>query len=464
MMHTSLLLGRWPLATLGLILPLSAQTAWVKLSPTTSPPPRTNHAMVFDGTSVILFGGQRPGGAGYLNDTWRFDGSGWQQVQTATSPPARGGHAMAYDPVRKVTVMFSGWNGGRYPRDTWEFDGTNWKAVTGTQPPERDWHQMAFEPITQKVVMFGGHDYRRHSNNGPGAWDDMWTYDGTNWTAVTSARLPPKRFGHAMVASPLLVVTGGVTPGVSYNDMWRFDGTNWNAVMPAQQAGQRNWPVVAFDSDRRRHVLHGGNPGPLTDSVEFDGRTWLTRLTTGGPSVSFTASAYDPVRAVTVAFGGTATGNRNVATADTWIYGAVRPGSIKPFGMGCRGSAGVLELSGDSAPYINDSFTLTLALRPSSGVGVFHIGASRTTWNGQSLPFSLASIGAPGCFLLVSPDIFLPGMNRGPRPTSTLTIPLPNNPSLIGQTVFAQGEVTDPSGNAAGVVFANGVEIQIGAK
>src|ERR1700755_3072494 len=70
----------------------------VQLSPASSPPARSYLAMTYDPASgkIIMFGGFD--GAGYLNDTWVFDGITWTQAATDTPPPARAAAQMAYDP------------------------------------------------------------------------------------------------------------------------------------------------------------------------------------------------------------------------------------------------------------------------------------------------------------------------------------------------------------------------------
>src|SRR5215469_17083128 len=62
---------------------------WIELSPNNSPPARSYLAMTYDPVSgkIIAFGGFD--GAGYLNDTWSFDGTTWTQIATQSAPPAR---------------------------------------------------------------------------------------------------------------------------------------------------------------------------------------------------------------------------------------------------------------------------------------------------------------------------------------------------------------------------------------
>jgi hypothetical protein len=74
--------------------------------------------MVFDGTRVLLFGGE--GGSAPFGDTWSWDGKHWRQIQDI-GPGPRQFVAMAYDSDRSRSVLFGG-NGqsGGFLGDTWE--------------------------------------------------------------------------------------------------------------------------------------------------------------------------------------------------------------------------------------------------------------------------------------------------------------------------------------------------------
>ena len=51
---------------------------------------------------VVLFGGDLG------DETWRYDGTSWAALTTATSPPGRSNHAMVWDSLRKRVVLFVG--------------------------------------------------------------------------------------------------------------------------------------------------------------------------------------------------------------------------------------------------------------------------------------------------------------------------------------------------------------------
>src|SRR5207253_1740999 len=67
-----------------------------------APSPREGHAMVYDSARhvTVLFGGHglmpAPLYEGYFNETWEWNGSVWTQRFPSTSPSPRSVHAMAY--------------------------------------------------------------------------------------------------------------------------------------------------------------------------------------------------------------------------------------------------------------------------------------------------------------------------------------------------------------------------------
>ena len=102
---------------------------WKRLD-VAGPSDRTLTAMAWDGTRLILFGGQGPvvpgPGAPTLGDTWAFDGSKWTQLHPAAAPPPAVGPLMAWDPAlgRTVLVVVTG-----AVAETWTWDGSNWSRV-----------------------------------------------------------------------------------------------------------------------------------------------------------------------------------------------------------------------------------------------------------------------------------------------------------------------------------------------
>jgi len=113
---------------------------------------------------TVLFGGFEF--AGYLDDTWEWDGNSWIQ-RTVPGPSSRRGHGMAYDAAREVTVLFGGHEDRFLPEDTWEWDGTRWTLFSEIGPPGRAFAAMAYDGARAVAILFGG-------NFGPTYFDDTW--------------------------------------------------------------------------------------------------------------------------------------------------------------------------------------------------------------------------------------------------------------------------------------------------
>ena len=91
--------------------------------------------------TMLLFGGfsDRTGSAGYLGDTWIWNGTTWRKLSPSASPPARTGASMAYDAATRTVLLFGG--EGKLSRgpdggsdgelsDTWSWSGTTWTKLS----------------------------------------------------------------------------------------------------------------------------------------------------------------------------------------------------------------------------------------------------------------------------------------------------------------------------------------------
>jgi hypothetical protein len=79
-----------------------------------------------------------------------------------------------------------------------------------------------------------------------------------------------------------------------------------------------------------------------------------------------------------------------------------------------------------------------------------------------AVPMSLASLGAPGCSVLIGLDFGLVP-TVAPAPGSRVfSLPVPQDPAFDGAELFGQGVVVDLSTNALGLVLSNGVAVVIG--
>jgi hypothetical protein len=105
-------------------------TQWTRAADT-GPVPREGHGMVYDGSNVLLFGGQDPGSQDCFGDTWQWDGKHWTQLQDI-GPAPRFPAGMTFDSARNRCVLFAGYNyqSGSLG-DTWELCDPNAKVGGG---------------------------------------------------------------------------------------------------------------------------------------------------------------------------------------------------------------------------------------------------------------------------------------------------------------------------------------------
>jgi hypothetical protein len=136
--------------------------------------------------------------------------------------------------------------------------------------------------------------------------------------------------------------------------------------------------------------------------------------------------------------------------------------NCKMFGTGCAGSGGIpgIDLDAGSVPRVNSTFAFKITNLPSQpGFYYVVIGFSKTSWLGLPLPYDLTNVGLWGCTAYISVDIVIPTSHMGTM--STFVISVPNDPSLGGQTFFAQGVTMDFGINPFGGATSNGLEFPI---
>lgn len=233
--------------------------------------------------------------------------------------------------------------------ETWTWDGSNWtKQVPQTAPSFRSGHALAYDSKHGQVVMFGG------NNGGQLEFNETWTWDGSNWTQQFPAASPPGRDGLAMAydaAHAETVAFGGqivtfLQNGGFYstllNDTWEWDGSNWTQELPQNTPPARWIPEMAYDSTHAKVVLFGGYNG--IDPPYFqDTWTW-----DGGPLPPVLPSIGSVVSAT--AFGG---------------FAAVAPGSfVEIYGSNLapdtRGWTKA-DFTGNEAPIMLDGVEVNIA-------------------------------------------------------------------------------------------------------
>jgi len=181
----------------------------------------------------------------------------------AALPSPRAGHAMAYDHRRGRLVVFGGRSAAGVLGDVWEHAGGAWQqaAIAGPNPPARENAALIYDPLRGVSVLVGG------QQEDGGALRDSWEYDGVRWVQTGNAS-----------SGPWADVTGDF---------------NWDDVAPSTYV----------------------YPSPLNNRPGF---TYYAAPTDGGVSAVWTlpnvdvafdagygfSMAHDPIRSVSVVFGG----------------------------------------------------------------------------------------------------------------------------------------------------------------
>ena len=224
--------------------------------------------MVNDGKGVLLFGGFN--GSAVLNDSWYWNGTSWLQVTTlpAATPPARSNAAIAFNGSK--VVLFGGACG--YPvatttcylNDTWTWDPTSqtWASVAGAGPSARAASMLAKDSSYNNLLLFGG---KFTTGTTTTYFGDSWTFNGTNWALKTLSTAPMARAYSAMATdtSGQVVLFGGFD-GTYLNDTWRWNGTAWSQAVTYAQPPVRK--MAAFS------LFYHPNGGTALGLALFGGR------------------------------------------------------------------------------------------------------------------------------------------------------------------------------------------------
>jgi len=406
-------------------------TDWRDLTPASAirPSPRYQHAMAYHAATgkVLLFGG----GNG-LADTWELDGDQWTQLAPTTAPPGRTEHAMAYDIQTPRTVMFGGRDAaGQRLADTWAYDGTDWSDMQPvTSPSPRYGHALAFDVARDVVLLFGG-------NVAGGAFGtlvaDTWSFDGTTWTLLAPATVPPALTGPSMVydARRGVVVLVGSNGNLNSLETWEWNGTDWTAMAPATVPPARTSDLV-YDSLRGKVVLFSGQrlPSPLRDTWEWDGIDWRQRFTPNAPPFrAHHAMVYDDQHHRSVVFGGFT--QPFTSRDDTWEYTF----ACEIVGEGIPGG-GALPIGCTSPPQIGQSFCVEFP--NAQHLGVLLIGLSPPLY--PPLPLDPPTFCA-AANLFALPDVSIP-LSTDP---ASLCLPVPPDPALAGALLTMQGMALEPA-------------------
>lgn len=435
--------------------PSSSATTWINES-TKVPSARSYHAMVYDSArnEMLLFGGFN---GGNLGDTWTRKAGVWTEQKPSQSPSARHGMAMVYDSARQRVVLFGGSSGGNMMNDTWEWNGSTWTNLTpSNSPATRHFHRMAYDSKRMRTVLFGGNKNGTFLN-------DTWEWNGTLWVQMSTGTTPVVRQDPGIAYDSrkgLVLMFGGLNSKGHLADSWTWDGVKWTPLITLGNfPSARRGSAMVFDASRNCVVLFGGYDGKyLFDTWEWDWQIWRQKAPLMSPSPRFDAAyAYDSAQKRVFLHGGDI--GVSSFSNETWSY--TTAARLTRFGEGCGGNPPVsLDAVQGSFPITGKTFQLATTNAPTtSSVAVMSLGVSKAFLGPFPLPLNLTTFGMPGCTLYNSYDLlWVYGMTNG---AGVFSMPLPNNPKLLGKSLFVQAMVLASKSNAAGLLASNGGEMTI---
>ena len=197
---------------------------------------------------------------------------------------------MAYDSDRGVAVVVGGFESSlTYLEDIWEFDGSDWSLVTTPfSPIGRKDHSIVYDSALNKIVMTGGQDSTFN------ALDETWEYDGSSWAQITTSIIPTSREGHAMVYDSIrgkVTMFGGLNSTfAALNETWEYDilvnasVTAFGAGCPAFQplTASSNLPILGTS-----WLIDASPIAPVSPCLFWFGDTAIS----SGIDLSFIAAA-----------------------------------------------------------------------------------------------------------------------------------------------------------------------------
>ncbi len=369
--------------------------AWTPTRATGAPSPRSGHAAVWDGTSMIVWGGRSydatGGVATYHADGRRYDPlrDRWSAMSSMGAPSAREGHSGVW--TGSVMIVWGGHDdvtgladGGRY-----DPSADSWAPVTALGAPGT---RSGFTAVWtgSRMVVWGGSDGYDPLDAG-GRYDPV-----TNvWTGTRrSSTRPERRFGHAAVwtGSELLVLGGHTSRSFmeTTHEAFRYDPSTdtWQPTAMTSLEGPR-WFESAVWSGAEAIVWGGQNVDALggrrclAGGLRYDpaADTWSPASAAGQPVARCFNSAVWTGRYMVI-WGGndpqeTAyynSGGRYDPTADSWsattTSGAPAPRSghtaiwsgrhmVVWGGQGIAGTEAALRQSGGRYDPLTDSWLPT---------------------------------------------------------------------------------------------------------
>jgi len=379
---------------------------WTELD---APGPSARHtpAAIYDplGERIILFGGR--GSSGDLNDVWAFrlESDSWQQLQpSGTGPTPRFSHNAVYDASGQRMLIWSGRSldasGSTLLNDVWALDLRThyWTLLEATMaaPVARYGTAAVFALVAGQLVSFAGFTTQ-------GRFDGTWCFDPERrtWQDVTSASPQPgERCLHATAFDSQrrrMIIFGGQRGSAALDDAWALDlaTDQWTALPSVPATGGRKFPAVTYDPSADHLLVFGGETTAGTRGgdlwvLDLPGQFWSVLTTTGPSPRDGAVLVHVPSQSRLILFGGT-TPDGNAG--DTWSLPLPGPPtavsqqkSVRPASLSLQAFPNPFNASVVLETQLRETGRLTIHNtlgQPVRRLGPAPIGASRRVWDGR---------------------------------------------------------------------------------
>ncbi|MCC6763048.1 MAG: hypothetical protein IT293_00150 [Deltaproteobacteria bacterium] len=303
-------------------------TDWQLLA---SGPTRYDHGAVWDAffDKLILFGGVDVDGTTTADVLFRAGDGPTTRHDTTGSPAPRGRMGFAWDQAHRVAVMFGGKGGDTIYSGTWTFGGrppTYTVSPTSREAPPCTDNTFSFTP--EGIGPFAL-QWQRLVNGVPVDLHDNARMAGTT---TTQLEIDPLRASDSGLYRVVASNDCGATPTGSFSVTVQEGAWIQTTLGPPREN-----PQMAYDGVRGKVVLFGGFQSPgedgfgfatENDTWEYDGGTWTriqkTSVLPGAiPGRQLASMGYDPLRQVTVMYGGNYADNTHQhdgVLSDTWEW------------------------------------------------------------------------------------------------------------------------------------------------
>ena len=230
--------------------------------------------------------------------------------------------------------------------------------------------------------------------------------------------------GFTTLLSPTLDLSALTNPGIRY---WRWFSNNQNGIVDDEFQ-------VDISGDNGANWIRAETVGPAGSGTTGG---WLQH--------SFVVSDFiAPSAQVRVRFVARDEGTGSIVEAavdDFEIFEVVCDGEVVRSGNGCPdGTGATLRLFQTGGVHIGATTGFGIEAGSAQPVFLF-AGFDDAMWAGLPLPVVLPGTGVPGCEVSVQPDVLL-----GLMPLNgTLPVVMPASPSVIGESLFWQALMLDPT-------------------